>query len=143
MGLSIAKAIHPLIVLILLAALVLVIWQPVIPSGWIIRGMADQIDPGNLSIQEPIVLRFELAGKGGGVYNLVLSNEEVVVTEGEIDQVDLLIATTATDFNDLAFQMARGRADEFTAAKLMISNVIRIAGDMSVLEALTPEDEGT
>jgi len=142
MALSIPKVISTLVVIILGAVLALVIWQPVLPSGWIIQGLAKQIDPGSLSLDKPAVLRFELSGKGGGVYNLMLSREKVEVTEGDTPQVDLIIATTATDFNQLIFQMAQGKADEFAVTKLVISNVLKIAGDMSVLQSLNPTEKG-
>jgi len=124
------------------AVLVLVIWQPVFPSGWIIQGMAEQIDSRNLSLDKPAVLRFELAGRGGGNYNLTLSKEKVEVTEGDTNQVDLIIAMKATDFNELIFQMAQGKADESMFQKLAISNVLKVAGDMSILELLVPTDGG-
>ena len=79
---SIPQALNIIAAIALGAVLVLVIWQPVFPSGWLIQGMAEQIDPGNLSLDKPAVLRFELAGRGGGDYNLMLSNEKVEVTEG-------------------------------------------------------------
>jgi len=142
MAISIPKIISTLVVTILGIVLALVIWQPVFPSGWIIQGLAKQIDPRNLSLDKPAVLRFELAGKGGGIYNLMLSREKVEVTEGDTHQVDLIIATNATDFNKLVFQMAQGKADEFAVTKLVISNVLKIAGDMSVLESLNPTDKG-
>jgi len=142
MAISIPKIISTLVVTILGTVLALVIWQPVFPSGWIIQGLAKQIDPRNLSLDKPAVLRFELAGKGGGVYNLMLSREKVEVTEGDTHQVDLIIATNATDFNQLVFQMAQGKADEFAVTKLVISNVLKIAGDMSVLESLKPTAKG-
>jgi len=142
MAISIPKIISTLVVTILGTVLALVIWQPVFPSGWIIQGLAKQIDPRNLSLDKPAVLRFELAGKGGGFYNLMLSREKVEVTEGDTHQVDLIIATNATDFNQLVFQMAQGKADEFAVTKLVISNVLKIAGDMSVLESLKPTAKG-
>jgi hypothetical protein len=142
MAISIPKIISTLVVTILGIVLALVIWQPVFPSGWIIQGLAKQIDPRNLSLDKPAVLRFELAGKGGGIYNLMLSREKVEVTEGDTHQVDLIIATNATDFNKLVFQMAQGKADEFAVTKLVISNVLKIAGDMSVLESLNPTAKG-
>jgi len=142
MAISIPKIISTLVVTILGTVLALVIWQPVFPSGWIIQGLAKQIDPRNLSLDKPAVLRFELAGKGGGFYNLMLSREKVEVTEGDTHQVDLIIATNATDFNRLVFQMAQGKADEFAVTKLVISNVLKIAGDMSVLESLKPTAKG-
>lgn len=139
---SIPKIIHSLVLFFLGAVLVLVIWQPVVPSGWIIHGLARQIDPKSLSLEEPAVLRFELAGKGGGVYNLIISKTGAEVTEGDTGHVDLIIATKATDFNQLMFQLAQGKADEFMFARLVISNVLKIAGDMSVLELLKPTDKG-
>jgi len=142
MRLLTANVITTLVALVLMTVLALVLWQPVFPSAWIIRGMAKQIDPNTLSLDEPAVLRFELAGKGGGDYNLLLSKEKVEVTEGDTEQIDLLIATNATDFNNLVFQMARGKADESVVAKLLISNVLKVAGDMSVLAALNPTDKG-
>lgn len=142
MGHSIATVIYTSFVFVLVTVLALVIWQPVLPSSWIIQGLAQQIDPGSLSLDKTAVLRFELAGKGGGNYNLVLSPEKVEVTEGDTNQVDLVIATKATDFNQLVFQMAQGKADESVFAKMVISNMLRIAGDMSVLELLNPTDKG-
>lgn len=142
MRLSIPKVINTIVVLALGAVLALVIWQPVFPSGWIIQGMAEQLDPRNLSLKQPAVLRFELAGQGGGIYNLMLSREKVEVSEGNTNQVDLIIAMKATDFNNLVFQMAQGKADEFMFQKLVISNMLRMAGDMSVLELLNPADRG-
>lgn len=139
---SITQVLNTVAVIVLGAVLVLVIWQPVFPSGWLIQGMAGQIDPGNLSLDKPAVLRFELAGRGGGDYNITLSTEKVDVTEGDTDQVDLVIAMKATDFNQLMFQMVQGKADEFTFAKLAISNTLKIAGDMSVLESLNPTGKG-
>lgn len=142
MRLSMLKVINTIVVIALGVVLALVIWQPVFPSGWIIQGMAEQLDPKNLSLEQPIVLRFELAGQGGGIYNLILSKEKVEVIEGGTNQVDLLIAMKATDFNKLVFQMVQGKADEFVFKKLVISNMLRIAGDMSVLELLDPTDRG-
>jgi hypothetical protein len=122
--------------------LVLLIWQPVFPSGWIVRGMAAQIDPVSLQVDKPAVLRFELSGPGGGNYNLRLSKAMVEMTEGDTDQVDLLLAMEATDFNELVFQLVQGKADESTFAKLAISNTLKMAGDMSVLEMLNPTEKG-
>ena len=139
---SISQVFNTIAAIALGAVLVLVIWQPVFPSGWLIQGMAEQIDPSELSLDKRAVLRFELAGRGGGNYNLIMSNEKIEVIEGSINQVDLIIAMKATDFNRLMFQMVQGKADEFTFAKLAISNTMKIAGDMSVLELLGPADRG-
>ena len=140
MRISKSQVLNIVAVTVLGTVLVLVIWQPVFPSGWIIQGMAEQIDPGDLSLDKPAVLRFELAGRGGGNYNLTLSKEKVEVTEGNTNQVDLIIAMKAIDFNQLMFQLVQGKADETMFQKLAISNTLRIAGDMSVLELLNPTD---
>ena len=142
MRLSMKKALYNFTVIALLVVLVLIIWQPIFPSAWVIQGLAQQIDPNNLALEKQAVLRFELAGRGGGNYNLTLSEDEVKVTEGTTSQADLIIAMKATDFNQLMFQMAQGKADEFTFSKLAISNTLRIAGDMSVLQLLDPTDRG-
>ncbi len=139
---SIPKVINTIVVSALGVVLALVIWQPVFPSGWIMQGRAGQIDPGNLPLKQSAVLRFELAGQGGGIYNLMLSREKVEVTEGDTNQADLILAMKATDFNTLIFQMARGKADESMFKKLLLSNMLRMAGDMSVLELLNPTDRG-
>ena len=142
MRLSIPQVFYIVAVIALGAALVLVIWQPVFPSGWIIQGMAKQIDSRSLSLDKPAVLRFELAGRGGGNYNLTLSKEKVEVTEGNTNQVDLIIVMKATDFNELIFKMAQGKADESMFQKLAISNVLKVAGDIRILESLVPMDGG-
>ena len=139
---SIPQLLNIISVIVLGAVLLMVIWQPVFPSGWIIQGMAERIDPRNLSLDKPAVLRFELAGRGGGNYNLTLSKEKIDVTEGDTNQADLIIAMNAIDFNELIFQMAQGKADEAMFQKLAISNVLRLAGDMSILELLSPTDRG-
>jgi len=136
------KSIYNVVLIILGVVLVIVIWQPVIPSGLIIKGMPDMIKSEDLSLDKPVVLRFELSGRGGGNYNLLLSREKVEVAEGGASQADLIIAMKATDFNKLVFQMAQGKADEYTFQKLIISNVLRFAGNMDVLALLDPANGG-
>lgn len=116
--------------------LVYVIWQPVLPSGFIIQQMAERIDPRNLPEGEESVVRFELSGKGGGIYNLVVRKDGVVVVAGVTDQVDLVLFMEARDFNELMFSLATGEADEYTFRRLVISKVLRFAGDMGVLELI-------
>ncbi|MDX1734322.1 MAG: hypothetical protein R3228_08140 [Halioglobus sp.] len=142
MHITLPRVLYTATLVLLTCGLVLVIWQPVLPSGLIIEGMANQMDARGLALEKPVVLRFELAGRGGGDYNLVMTPEKVEMTEGETNQVDLLIAMKATDFNALVLQMAQGRADESLFAKLMVSNVLKMAGDMSVLALLNPTGEG-
>lgn len=143
MRFSIKRTSYNLVLIALAIALVLVIWQPVLPSGLIIQGLASQIDPADLSADESAVLRFELAGRGGGNYNLKLAREGVEVTEGDTDRADLILAMNASDFNQLMWLLARGRADESVFARLVISNVLRVAGDMSVLQLVDPTHGGT
>jgi hypothetical protein len=121
--------------------LIYVIWQPVLPSGLIIQKMAESLTPPDLPQDEQRVLRFDLSGKGGGVYNLVFRNDRVEVVEGETDQVDLIVFMEAKDFNDLMISFARGKADEFTFRRLIISKVMRFAGDMRVFELMAPSEE--
>jgi hypothetical protein len=118
--------------------LIYVVWQPVLPSGFIIQKMAESIQPPDLRQDEQRVIRFDLSGKGGGVYNLVLQRDGVKVVQGEnTDRVDLILFMEATDFNDLMISLARGKADEFTFRRLIISKVMRFAGDMGVFELLS------
>lgn len=121
--------------------LVYVIWQPVLPSGFIIQKMAESLKPPDLPQGEQRVLRFDLSGKGGGVYNLVFQRDGVEVVEGDTDQVDLIIFMEATDFNDLMISVARGKADEFTFRRLIIAKVMRFAGDMAVFELMAQSEE--
>ena len=136
------KSIYNVVLIVLVVVMVIGIWQPVIPSGLIIKGMPDMIKSGDLSLDKPVVLRFELSGRGGGNYNLLLSREKIEVTEGSINQADLILAMEAADFNKLIFQMAQGKADEYIFQKLIISNTLRFAGNMEVLALLDPANGG-
>ena len=122
--------------------LIYVIWQPVLPSGLIIQKMAESLNPPDLPKGEKRVIRFDLSGKGGGVYNLVLQRDGVKVVEGEnTDQLDLILFMEATDFNHLMISLARGTADESTFRRLIISKVMRFSGDMRVFELLSQNEE--
>ena len=121
--------------------LVYVIWQPVLPSGFIIQKMAESLEPPDLPQGEQRILRFNLSGKGGGVYNLVFRSDGVEVVEGDTDQVDLILFMEATDFNDLMISVARGKADELTFRRLIISKVMRFAGDMGIFALLSQNEE--
>jgi hypothetical protein len=121
--------------------LIYVIWQPVLPSGFIIQKMAESLKPPDLPQGEQKVLRFDLSGKGGGVYNLVFRRDGVEVVEGDTEQVDLIIFMEATDFNDLMISVARGKADEFTFRRLVISKIMRFSGDMGVFELMAQSEE--
>ena len=136
MNLSILKKPSSIIIILLCIVLILVIWQPVIPSGYIIGGMADAIDVKKLSLEKPVILRFELSGRGGGNYNIVVDKNKARVVEGDMDKIDLLITMRSDDFNDLMISMARGKADEYMFKSLVISNKLKIAGDMMILQKL-------
>jgi hypothetical protein len=128
-------------VTLLALTLIYVIWQPVIPSGFIIEKMAETIDPRNLPDDEQRVVRFDLSGKGGGVYNLVVRKDGVKVVEGDTDQADLVLFMEAADFNALMFSLARGNADESTFIRLTIAKVMRFAGDMGIFKLIFKNEE--
>jgi len=125
--------------LILGITLLIVIVNPVLPSKHLIQGMAGQADKTKASLEEPVTVRFDLSGRGGGVYNIVATKDKVEVIEGAIDHVDSIIYMKATDFNNLIFQMATGQADEFTIKGLVMGNFMDIAGDMFALGAIMGE----
>ena len=126
---------------VLAITLIYVIWQPVIPSGFIIEKMAEMIEPQNLREDEQKVVRFDLSGKGGGLYNLVVRKDGAEVVEGETDRVDLVLYMEARDFNALMFSLARGKADESLFIRLTLSKVMRFAGDMGVFELIFKNEE--
>ncbi len=125
----------------LLVVLALVIWQPVFPSVLIIQKMADSIDPGKVPLELPTVVRFDLSGKGGGTYNIVVDTDGAKTVKGDTDDVALILFMEAKDFNNLMFALAGGRADEYTFRSLIISKFLRFAGDMSIFGKLF-ENEG-
>ena len=127
---------------LLVVTLVYTIWQPVLPSGFLIQGMAGEVAGGNLAEGERKVVRFDLSGKGGGVYNLVARRDGAEVVEGEeIDEVDLVLFMEARDFNNMVFSLARGKGDEAMFMRMTIAKVMRFAGDMSVFELLFEGEE--
>jgi len=138
MNLSILKKPSSIIIIILCIFLLLIIWQPVIPSVYIIDGMADVIDVKNLTLEKPVILRFELSGKGGGDFNIVVDKKKnkAEVVEGDMKNIDLLMAMSSKDFNDLMISMARGKADEYLFRSLVISNKLKMAGDMALLNKI-------
>ncbi|MEW6441275.1 MAG: SCP2 sterol-binding domain-containing protein [bacterium] len=121
---------------ILAAGLLWVIWDPALPSSWIIQEMADSIDPKTLSLDRPAVVRFELSGRGGGTYSLVADRDKVEVVEGETEKTDLILYLEARDFNDLILSMAGGEADEQTFRSLIVSKVLTFSGDIAVFQRL-------
>ena len=121
---------------ILLVFLLLAIWQPVFPSILIVDGMAKAIDPQSVPLTLPAVVRFELSGKGGGVYTIVVEKGRVQLVRDRTDNVDLVLYMEARDFNDLMFALGDGTADEYTVRSLIISKALRYAGDMRVFSRL-------
>ncbi len=122
-------------------ALIYVIWQPVFPSGFIVRKMAETIEPETLALDQPKVIRFQLSGKGGGIYNIVAAPDKVAVVEGRMDRADLILYMEAKDFNELMFSLALGKADEYTFRKRVIDKTMRFAGDLGVMEMLLQQPD--
>jgi hypothetical protein len=127
--------------LLLIVTLVYTVWQPVLPSAWIVKKMADSIDRQALKGQRPVVVRFDLSGTGGGVYNILAGPDKVEMIRGQTDQADLMVFMEATDFNHLMISLARGQGDEYTFQSLIISKFLRFAGDMTILKNLFNKTE--
>ena len=123
--------------LIVILLLILVIWQPVLPSKWLVSGMAYKAKETCSALEEPVTVRFELSGRGGGIYNIVADKNDARFVEGEdTERLDAIMYMTASDFNSLIFQMATGKADEYTVQGLVVANFLDIAGDMMALGKL-------
>ena len=121
--------------------LVLVIWQPVFPSKFLIYGMAYKVKETCSSLEAPVTVRFELSGRGGGIFNIVADKNDARVVEGEdTERLDMIMYMTASDFNSLMFEMATGKADEFTVQGLVVANFLDIAGDMTALAKLMGQE---
>jgi len=123
-------------VALLVAVLVYVVWQPVFPSGLIIRKMAEYIDPDDLSREGPRVVRFDLSGKGGGRFDIVVGADGVRVEEDRDGPVDLILFMEARDFNALMLAFARGKADESEFVRQVLSKKMRFAGNIQLMESL-------
>ncbi len=131
--------------LLLGMTLVYVIWQPVLPSGLIIQGLTRAIDPQKLALEHPLLVRFELSGKGGGIYNLMVDKDSVEVVKGDmpdsdIDRADLILYMDAKGFNKMMIGMATGQADQATIVRLVIGKFLRVAGDISTIQTLLQPD---
>jgi hypothetical protein len=116
--------------------LILVIWQPVFPSGILIQQMADMIEPEKVSLPLPVVVRFELSGKGGGRHNIIVDKDAVRTHGGETDRVDLILYMDARAFNDLLFSIALGKADDAMFLSLGMSDILRFSGDIEIFKKL-------
>ena len=131
-----------IIMIILGIILILVIWKPVLPTSFMIQGMAEMVDVKSLALKEPVVVRFELEGKGGGNYNLVVDSDKAEVTEGVPDRIDCLFKMKAADFTELMYNMASGKANESVYMTLLMSNKLDIAGDMMLFgKLLAPKED--
>lgn len=124
----------------LIIFLILVIWQPVFPSSWIIKKMAESIKTDNLQMNFPVVVSFNLDGKGGGVYSIVVNRDGAVIVDGMTGQPDLILFMEAKEFNRMIIDLGTGKAGKFTLINLALSNVLRYAGDITVLEKLFKVD---
>ena len=124
-------------ILILGLMLIMVVWQPVFPSKWLVYGMAYKAKETCSSLEEPVTVRFELSGRGGGIFNIVADQNDARFVEGEdTERVDAIMYMAASDFNSLIFQMASGKADEYTVQGLVVANFLDIAGDMMAMGRL-------
>lgn len=122
--------------------LILVIWQPVFPSKFLVYGMASKIKETCSSLEAPVTVRFELSGRGGGIFNIVADKNDARVVEGEdTERLDAIMYMTASDFNSLMFQLATGKADEYTIQGLVVANFLDIAGDMTALAKLMGQEQ--
>ncbi len=130
------SALRILGLLILAAVLAYVIWQPVLPSGLIIQQMAERIEPGGLSQERPSIVRFDLSGKGGGLYEIVVSGDKVEVVEDGNGPADLILFMEARDFNSLMFDLAMGKVDESVFMHQILSKKMRFAGNMELMKTL-------
>ena len=107
------KLLNVCVVLIMGLLLILVIWQPVLPSKWFIYGMAQKAKETCGQLKEPVTIRFDLSGKGGGIYNIVADKNDVQMVEGtNTERLDMIMFMKATDFNSMMLQMATGKADD-------------------------------
>ncbi len=118
---------------------ILIIWQPVFPSKFILQGMTERIDVSKLTMELPIVVRFYLTGKGGGVYNLVVDKDGTKLTEDDTDRIDLALKMEASEFNSLIYSLATGKSDESAFLSLAFSKRLSIAGDMNLMKELFAE----
>ncbi len=123
-------------ILVLGIIMVLSIWQPVIPSSLLLKQMVKSVDIQKIALVQPAVIRFELSGKGGGIYNIVADNKEAKIVKGETDRIDLIIYMKAVEFNNLIFAVASGKADKSLFLRMTLSNILRFSGDIEILEKL-------
>lgn len=142
MKITIFKKTGTIAMIILVVIFIVIVAKPVLPSKYILMGMADAVDVKTIPWDDKIVVHYELYGKGGGRYNLIADREKAVITEGEPDRIDLYFKMEASEFNDLMIAMARGMADESMFKCLVIANKLKFAGDISVMEKLFSEEGG-
>lgn len=116
--------------------IIFIIWQPVFPSKFILQGMTDRVDVKSLKLELPVVIRFYLTGKGGGVYNIIVDKDKASVVEGDTDRIDLAIKMEAREFNSLIYLLATGKASESAFINLAISKRLSFAGDINIMKEL-------
>lgn len=138
---KIKKVIKILSLLVFVIVMVIIIWQPVFPSKYILKGMAEQIDVQNITQDLPVVIRFYLTGKGGGIYNIVVDSSGAGVVEDDTDRIDLVLKAEAREFNSLIFSLARGKVNETAFINMLIAKRLFYAGDMNILKDLFKREE--
>ncbi|MCU0821754.1 MAG: hypothetical protein MUC95_04680 [Spirochaetes bacterium] len=98
--------------------------------------MAEQIDLKSLNLERPVVIRFYLTGKGGGIYNIVVDKDKASVVEGDTDRIDLFLKMEAREFNYLMYSLATGKASDSAFISRIISKRLSTAGDMNIMKKL-------
>ncbi len=117
-------------------AVILTIWEPVFPSRYILQGMTDRIDVKRVKIDLPVVLRFYLSGKGGGVYNIIVDKDGARLTEGDTDRIDFILKMEAAEFNSLMYSLATGKASPSAFVNMAIAKRLSYTGEMSIMKEL-------
>jgi hypothetical protein len=133
---NIKKVLEYISALVFALIIIYIIWQPVFPSKFILKGMAEQIDLKSLNLERPVVIRFYLTGKGGGIYNIVVDKDKASVVEGDTDRIDLFLKMEAREFNYLMYSLATGKASDSAFISRIISKRLSTAGDMNIMKKL-------
>jgi hypothetical protein len=133
---NIKKILEYISALIFAVIIIYIIWQPVFPSKFIRKGMAERIDVKSLNLERPVVIRFYLTGKGGGVYNIVVDKDKASVVEDDTDRIDLVLKMEAREFNNLMYSLATGKASDSAFISRIISKRLTTAGDMNIMRKL-------
>lgn len=86
--------------------------------------MPDRLDPEGAAGLD-VVIQFDLAGDGGGVWHCAIRDGACTVTEGAHDEPTMTVSMEAADYVELT----AGTLDGMTA---FMTGRLRIAGDMGL-----------